>query len=83
MNALMKLISISFLALALPAVAVEDEKVRGECDRKGEEAGNKAVAEAVLRNPADVTKVQEAARQRAVNACLAGKGRAVGKVRAK
>lgn len=70
-------------ALAQAPAESQQDRDRAECGRAGEAAGNEAVRQAKLRHPGDVTKIKADARRKAVSACLASKGLAVGKIREK
>lgn len=61
----------------------DPEKVRQECDKQGEAAGNKALAEATLQHPGDATIIKQRAKQNKVNECLRLAGMASGPIRAK
>lgn len=87
-----KLFEIAILALAFaalsafaaePAPIQDPEKVRQECDKQGEAAGNKAVAEATLQHPGDAAIIKQRAKQNKVNECLRLAGMASGPIRAK
>lgn len=75
---------LAFVALsALAAEAPEHAKARRECNRQGEEAGNKAVAEAKVQHPADVVRIKQQAKVSKIHVCMRLAGYASGPVRAK
>lgn len=72
-----------FIALSTYAVESKHDKDVQACDKAGEAAGNEAVKKVTVKHPLDVVKIKADAKQGAFNACMAGKGYAVGKIRAK
>lgn len=64
------------------ADALQD-KIRAECEKQGEAAGNQAVAEAKLQHPGDASIVKQRAKVNKINECLRLAGMASGPIRAK
>jgi hypothetical protein len=72
-----------FIAAAALAIETKHDKDVAECKIAGESAGNEAVKKVTVKHPLDVVKIKADAKLEKFNACMAGKGYAAGKIRAK
>jgi transcriptional regulator of met regulon len=74
---------LAFIALSVYAAESKSDKDIADCNKQGEAAGNEAVKKVTVKHPLDVVKIKEDAKRSKVNSCMAEKGYAVGKIRAK